>query len=184
MRGKLSRALLLPVQKIAAVRARSSAHSMSRPASAALRFAYALQKRLWRLLRPRTRGVKVMLFNAKRELLLIRNSYGRSDLYVLPGGGVRPFESPEAAARREVLEELGCSVEGLEPIAAFVSTGEGKRDTVYLFEAQALGEPRPDEFEVVECRYVSVDALPEAVSPATLRRIAEFRGKAPRAAAW
>lgn len=157
---------------------------MTRPGSAALRFAYALQKRLWRLLRPRTRGVKVMLFNAEHELLLIRNSYGRSDLFVLPGGGVRPFESPEAAARREIREELGCGVEGLEPIATFVSTGEGKRDTIFLFEAHALGEPRPDKFEVVECRYVRIDALPKSVSPATLRRISEFRGTAPGSAEW
>ncbi len=149
-----------------------------------LRFAFAVQKRLWRLLRPHTRGVKVMLFNAQNELLLIRNSYGRSDLFVLPGGGVRPFETPEAAARREVREELGCSVERLEPIATFVSTGEGKRDTVFLFEAHAIGEPHADQFEVVECRYVRVDALPDTVSPATLRRIAEFRGMASRSGAW
>jgi ADP-ribose pyrophosphatase YjhB (NUDIX family) len=172
------------VRRETMVHAQSSAPLMVRPGPSVLRLVYAVQKQLWRLLRPRTRGVKVMLFNAKNELLLIRNSYGRSDLFVLPGGGVRPFESPEAAARREVHEELGCGVEGLRPIATFASAAEGKRDTIFLFEAQAIGEPQADKSEVVECRYVRIDALPDTVSPATLRRIAEFRGMASRPAVW
>jgi 8-oxo-dGTP pyrophosphatase MutT (NUDIX family) len=63
---------------------------------------YRLQRQLWRLFRPRTRGVKVMLFNDAGEIMLVRNSYGRSDLFLLPGGGIRPFEAPAAAAAREV----------------------------------------------------------------------------------
>ena len=73
----------------------------------ALNLAYRLQKPLWKWLRPRTRGVKVMLFNPADEVLLIRNSYGDSEQFVLPGGGVRPWEAPERAATREVREELG-----------------------------------------------------------------------------
>ena len=48
----------------------------------------------------------VMLFNERGELLLIRNSYGRSHLWVLPGGGIGRRETPEAAAAREVREEV------------------------------------------------------------------------------
>lgn len=36
-------------------------------------------------------------------------------LWELPGGKVRPGEEPEAAARRELLEETGLRVDRLEP---------------------------------------------------------------------
>ena len=52
---------------------------------------------------------------------------------------------------------------------------EGKRDTVYLFEASVVGTPRPDGGEVLEVRFFDLDELPTTVSPATLRRLAELR---------
>ena len=91
----------------------------------AVNLAYRIQKSLWRLLRPRTRGVKLMLFNEAHEILLIRNSYGRSDQFVLPGGGVRPWEKPEQAARREAREEMRCMVEALTPVSTHFSSAEG-----------------------------------------------------------
>jgi ADP-ribose pyrophosphatase YjhB (NUDIX family) len=150
----------------------------------ALDFAYRTQKRLWKLLRPRTRGVKVMLFNGAGDVLLIRNSYGRSDLFVLPGGGVRPWEDLEPAARREVREELGCEVEQLAPVSTHYSTAEGKRDTIHLFSGLVLGRPRADRFEVEEADFFPFDALPPNLSEATRRRIEEHRGQRERDGAW
>jgi 8-oxo-dGTP pyrophosphatase MutT (NUDIX family) len=136
---------------------------------------YRIQRLVWRVVRPRTRGVKVMLFNDAGELLLVRHSYGRTDQYMLPGGGIRPFEAPEAAAVREVREELGCSLEALALVSVHCATTEGKRDTVHLYRARAAGEIRIDGVEIEEARYVALDALPPTVSPATRRRIAEHR---------
>lgn len=149
-----------------------------------LKLAYRIQKQLWRLLGPRTRGVKLMLFNPAGELLLIRNSYGRSDLFVLPGGGVRPWEAPERAARREAREELGCDVEGLAEVSTHYSSAEGKRDTIILFEGR-VGKPVvSDGFEVEEARLFGLDALPPNISPATLRRIEEWIGQRKRDGSW
>ena len=138
--------------------------------------AYALQRRVWRLFRPRTRGVKVMAFNAAGELALIRNSYGRSDLFVLPGGGVRPFEEPARAAARDIREELGLQVSELKFRSRHSSEAEGKRDEIYLFEARVGGPPEVDRFELEEARFVSLDKLPATTSPATRRRVDEFLG--------
>jgi ADP-ribose pyrophosphatase YjhB (NUDIX family) len=137
---------------------------------------YRLQRLVWRVLRPRTRGVKVMLFDETGALLLVRNTYGRTDLFVLPGGGVRPFERPEAAAAREVREELGCGVAGLAFVSVHASAHEGKRDTVHLYRARVHGEVCADGVEVDEARFFPLDALPASTSPATLRRIDEYRG--------
>ena len=150
----------------------------------AIQLLYALRRGLIGLLRLRTRGVKVMLLNEKGELLLIRNSYGNSRAFVLPGGGIRPFESPAAAALREVREEVGIVGERLTPLSVHRSQAEGKRDTIHLFCAHTADSPKPDGVEVEEACFFPLDALPERVSAATLRRIAELRGELPVEAEW
>ena len=145
---------------------------------------YALQKRAWRLFRPRTRGVKVMLFNGSGKLMLIRNSYGRSDLFLLPGGGARPFELPAAAAAREVREELGLEMAGLKFRSLHRNSAEGKRDEIHLFEAVVDGAPRLDKFEIEEARFVTLEDLPSTTSPATRRRIDEYLGRRRPDGSW
>lgn len=61
---------------------------------AMIQLAYQVRRWLLALFRVRTTGVKVMLFNPAGQLLLIRNGYGESDLFLLPGGGVSRRESP------------------------------------------------------------------------------------------
>lgn len=82
---------------------------------------YLVRRRVFGWLRIRTRGVKVMLFNDDGELLLIRNSYGNRALFVLPGGGIHRRETPEAAACREVREELGLDVRELALVGNYQS---------------------------------------------------------------
>ena len=143
----------------------------------AMQILYRVRKAVFRLFRVRTRGAKVMVFNRAGELLLIRNSYGRTHLWVLPGGGIGRRESPEAAGAREVKEEVGLDVTGLARVSEHYNGGEGKRDTIYLFTATADGEPVIDELELEEARFFPLSGLPESVSNATLRRIAEHRGE-------
>ena len=151
---------------------------------AAIQLLYRIRRGLIGLLRLRTRGVKVMVFNSEGELLLIQNSYGDRRSFVLPGGGIRPFETPATAALREVREEVGINAERVTPRSVHQSQAEGKRDTIHLFSAYTEEMPVPDQVEVEEARFFALDALPEAVSAATLRRIGEFRGERPVAAAW
>lgn len=139
-------------------------------------FLYRFKRMLLRRLRWRTRGVKVMLFNDRQELLLVRNGYGATHVYVLPGGGIRPFESPVAAAVREVREEVGVKVERLAARSTHYSEAEGKRDTIHLFTAFSAEAPKPDGIEVVEARFFPLDALPAEASAATRRRIGEYQG--------
>ena len=142
-----------------------------------LQLAWRLRRGVYRLLRVRTRGAKVMAFNPAGELLLIRNSYGRTHLFVLPGGGIGRGETPEAAAARELKEETGLEAGSLRFVSAHANTAEGKRDTVHLFTARVNGAPEADGLELEEARFFPPDALPENVSKATLRRIAEHRGE-------
>ncbi len=132
----------------------------------------------------KTRGVKVMAFNPAGELLLIRNTYGHSHLFMLPGGGIERRETPVEAAARELEEETAIKAERLEARSIYQSRHEGRRDTIHLFTALATEAPSPCGIEVAEARFFSLDALPENVSAATLRRIAEYRGERPVSANW
>jgi ADP-ribose pyrophosphatase YjhB (NUDIX family) len=152
--------------------------------SAPMQLLYKVRRLAIGLLRLRTRGVKVMLFNGKGELLLIRNSYGSSHLYLLPGGGIGWRETPEAAAAREVMEEVGLEVRQLARLSTHFSRAEGKRDTVHLFRGVTEGEPKTDSMEVSEAGFFPLDRLPENVSAATLRRISEYQGLRPADPAW
>lgn len=125
-----------------------------------------------------------MLFDEAGDLLLIRNSYGDRNFFLLPGGGIRRGESAAQAAAREVREELGLEISNVEPVATYTSVAEGKRDTIHLFQATANDEPKVDGWEVVEARFFPIDALPEQVSPATRRRIDELTGRRPRDGNW
>lgn len=149
-----------------------------------LNFLFRVQKLVWKVFRPRTRGVKVMLFNPGGEILLIRNSYGRSDQFLLPGGGIRPFEAPERAARREIREEVGCTLSELALVSTHFTRAQGKRDTIYLFTALSRDEPVIDNFEVEEARFFPLTDLPSAISPATRRRIGEHIGTRTADGTW
>ncbi|MGQ0661442.1 NUDIX domain-containing protein [Sphingosinicella sp.] len=151
--------------------------------NAVIQFLYRCRRLALRVLRLKTRGVKVMVFNPAGELLLVRNAYGKSHL-VLPGGGIGFRESPADAGAREVREETGVAVERLRPVSVHRSQAEGKRDTIHLFTARGENEPHPDGVEVTEARFFPLDSLPDNVSKATLRRIAEYRGEQPVSESW
>lgn len=151
---------------------------------AVIQAAYAIRRRLLGILRIRTRGVKVMLFNDVGELLLIRNRYGNRKSFVLPPGGIGRREAPETAAAREIHEELGMKVREITLIGTYASGAEGKRDSIHLFRATADGCLSPDPIELEEARYFPLDGLPESVSPATLRRVQELDGERPMDGRW
>src|SRR5205085_9768942 len=109
---------------------------------------------------------------------------GDTGLFLLPGGGVRPFEAPAAAAGREVREELACAIADLVAVSVHRSSYEGKRDTVFLFRARAAGPVRADGIEIEEALFFALDALPDEASPATRRRIDEHLGRREVSESW
>jgi 8-oxo-dGTP pyrophosphatase MutT (NUDIX family) len=149
-----------------------------------LQIGYRVRKFVFRVFRVRTSGAKVMVFNPAGELLLIRNSYGKTHLWVLPGGGIGRRETPEAAAAREVKEEVGLEVTHLTRISEHFNGAEGKRDMITLFTARTAGTPSIDNLEVEEARFFALNGLPETISNATQCRIAELMYERPPDGRW
>jgi 8-oxo-dGTP pyrophosphatase MutT (NUDIX family) len=80
----------------------------------------------------------------------------------LPAGLVEEGEKPEAAARRELLEETGYSGGEWEPLGALASSPSLKDNWAYLFLARGVEEvapPDPDEHELVETVRVPIGEL-------------------------
>ncbi len=80
----------------------------------------------------------------------------------LPAGLVEEGEKPEAAARRELLEETGYSGGEWEELGSLASSPSLKDNWAYLFLARSVEEvaaPDPDEHELVEVVKVSVGEL-------------------------
>ena len=125
----------------------------------ALRLAHALRKVWWRVAKPRLAGVNVLVLDGQRHVLLVRHSYG-SRSWTLPGGGLRRGEPPLAAARRELAEELGCTVEELIPLGVNERRLHGAPCVTHVYAATLDALPRPDGREVSEARFFSQDDLP------------------------
>lgn len=113
----------------------------------------------WFLFRPATVGVQCIIV-CDDKVLLIRNTYGRQ-LWTLPGGGIKPGESPEEAIRREVTEEVGIILSAIQPLGAFQGREDCRHDTVHAFIA-SCDQPMctTDPGEILEARWFARDAIP------------------------
>jgi 8-oxo-dGTP diphosphatase len=86
------------------------------------------------------------------KVLLARRPQGRhmGGLWEFPGGKVRDGEAPARALVRELVEELGVSVEVGNPITFAVHEEPGMRILLLFYAATIVdGEPRPQEGQAI-----------------------------------
>lgn len=137
----------------------------------------------WRIRKPRTFGVRAFVVRPDDRVLLVKHTYDRH--WYLPGGGRTESEPAEEALARELREELGITTMRIERrLATYFSEREGKRDTIDVFIVRAEAFEKLQRLEIAEAGWFAPQQLPPGVSPATLRRIQEYRGERQIESAW
>ena len=138
----------------------------------------------WRTLNPLTFGAAVALTDAEmQKIALIRQTYGDTSVWQLPGGGLDSIDGKEAkkrvqngvmnlgselfepSAHREAKEEIGLDDEvAMTHLFIYESTEKGNRDTLGIFHA-AVDDIynvvlTPQRSEIAEIRLWDLDSLP------------------------
>jgi 8-oxo-dGTP diphosphatase len=124
----------------------------------ALRFGFELARLWWGLTHPSHEGAAVAIYVGS-ALLLVRPSYRAG--WHLPGGSIKHSETPEAAARRELAEEIGLVAPALIPAGVAYGMWDGRSDRVHFFELRLREAPklRLDNREIVAARLIRPSEL-------------------------
>lgn len=149
-----------------------------------------MQARLFHLYfllrRPMTLGVRGLVHDRQaNSILLLRHTYVPG--WQLPGGGVETGETMLEALARELQEEGNIEIEAAPALKSMhFNRQSSRRDHVglYLVENFRQTAPKLPDREIAEAGFFPLDALPDGVTPATLRRIAEIFDGAPAAPDW
>jgi 8-oxo-dGTP pyrophosphatase MutT (NUDIX family) len=128
------------------------------------RAAYRILQLFWFVARPHKQGVKCLV-TCRDRVLLVRHTYG-DRAWDVPGGAIKRRESPVAAARREMGEELGLSGVEWTQVGELRGTVSHRRDTIHCFRAE-LCEPSLtiDRGELAAVDWFARSALPDRLGP-------------------
>lgn len=123
-----------------------------------LRVGFRLARLWWHIRRPHHEGALVAIYIGQ-SLLLVKSSYRKE--WGFPGGSIHPGETPDAAAQREMQEEIGFSSNTLRAMGSVSGLWDGRRDRVHFFELRLDRTPelRLDHREIVATRLASPDEL-------------------------
>jgi ADP-ribose pyrophosphatase len=99
--------------------------------------------------------VGVLPFLDDQNVLLVRQYryvHQENHRWEMPTGGIRPGETPEQAAQRELMEEGGYCADQLNWVSTYHTSKSVCHETAYLYIGHSLfpAEAPPDETEFLE----------------------------------
>lgn len=151
-----------------------------------IRIAYKLIKLRNFIFRPKSLGVRVMVFNKLGQVLLVKHSYRPE--YFFPGGGVKKGEGLLEASTRELWEETSLQVKKWELFGTYRFFGENQDDTVVLMMSRAIVDENDlqiDNEEIIEAGWYDIDNLPIGIQAACVLRLQEYKeGQVPKTGLW
>lgn len=109
--------------------------------------------------------VRVLIFNEKNEILLVRSWFSHQQ-WSLPGGGIQRGEMPILAAIREAAEETGINLahEDLEEAGGFVNPDKSAPFVIICYRVTIFSQtPRIRGYrhlEILEVGWFPIERLP------------------------
>ncbi|WP_422371217.1 NUDIX domain-containing protein [Hoeflea sp.] len=128
------------------------------------------------LIRNMTLGVRAAAFDGDGRVFLVRHSYVPG--WHMPGGGVERGETMGQALIKELSEEG--NLELVDPptlFAIYFNNRTSRRDHVAFYRCKVRQTaPKVPDSEIIDSGFFALDALPDGVTAATRRRLAELSG--------
>jgi 8-oxo-dGTP pyrophosphatase MutT (NUDIX family) len=147
-----------------------------------IKILYQASRLILLLFKPGTNGVRVLLVR-ERQVLLVKHVY--EDKWYLPGGLVEQGETLDQAARREVMEEVGASLDDLQLFGVYSNFEEGRNDHITVFISQEFILNGKSDHEIEAMSFYPIDKLPEKISAGSKNRIDDFsQSRANRYGRW
>ena len=129
---------------------------------------HKLSKLYWKIKKPTTLGIRAMIFDEKKEkVLLVKHTY--IDGWFFPGGALEPGETLEETAARELKEETNLHAESFSLLNVFSGKDfyykypneDETYSVVVLYLANGVaGELKISDGESRELAYFGKDELP------------------------
>lgn len=149
------------------------------------RIARPVLARFWLLKRGLTMGVRGIVLDKDRQVLLVRHTYTPG--WTFPGGGVEVGETAEEALGRELAEEANLEITGRPRLhGVFHQPHFSRRDhvVVYIIRDFAWAGPQKPNREIAECKFFPANALPSDMSGGARRRFIEVLNGGPPDRHW
>ena len=113
-------------------------------------------------------SICVVPVDADGNVLMVRQYRKPADSFLLevPAGGIEPGEEPEAAARRELQEEIGHAAASLVPLTAFWLAPGWCTEYMYAFLATELTPAtlKSDDDEFIDVVRVPLHSVPDEIA--------------------
>jgi 8-oxo-dGTP pyrophosphatase MutT (NUDIX family) len=114
---------------------------------------------------------RLLVFNERGELLLLRSAIGHGQRWSMPGGGINRGETPVRGAARELFEETGIKIdpEQLTPVAVLRHPEVATTFVMHLYTVTVHTADLPSKLhnplEIIETAWFALEHLPERRSP-------------------
>lgn len=100
----------------------------------------------------------VLLFDPQQDKIVMVEQFRSGPLlageypwmHEIVMGMVDSNETPERAARREAMEESGCTISDMQPIASYYSSPGGTSEQIFLFVGRTVAPPDGGLYGVIE----------------------------------
>ncbi len=145
-----------------------------------------IEQRILRFKRPMTLGVRAAVFDRQGRVLLLRHTYKPG--WMFPGGGVEKGETALQALTHELRDEAGIRLLARpRPFGIYANHAIFPNDHVLLYvlhPGEYERQPWQPNHEIAEIGFFGPDALPDATTPGTRRRLREILDGIPPTDEW